>query len=105
MTEVRRRSPLAIVLGVLGTLVSAMGVFVALLVAAMRCDEGCSDTPVSWHENADAWQWDGQLALAGGAALLVLVGLGLAIARRRSVRPYCVAAVAWLAWFVWIWQF
>lgn len=83
--------------------VNAVGVLLALFVDAMRCDEGCSDQPLNWHENVDAWQWDAQLAVAGIGVLASLLAI-LAIARGRSAAvPVLVASlVAWAIWWAWV---
>jgi hypothetical protein len=88
-----RRSPLNIAGRVLGGLVATglglvQGMF-WLLVAGFRCDESCDDAPISWHGNADAWQWSALGWLGAGCfALLRRVrGLALHAATARLCRP------------------
>jgi hypothetical protein len=95
------RSVAEILAGVVATLASAAGVFVALFVDAMRCDEGCSDHPFNWGEDPNAWQWDGQLVLAGVAGLVALFALGLAIAgSRRSLWALATSIALWATWWI-----
>src|SRR3954454_14763668 len=92
---------------ILGFLAAAalalIGALFALFVDLMRCDEGCSDQPLSWHEDADAWQWDAQLAVAGVAVLCALwAAVAIARGRWRSATYAGMAAVSvWAIWWVW----
>lgn len=55
-------------------------------ISLVRCDERCGEPPVGgWRSTIDAWQWNGQLALAGCAAGLALVAvICLTLARYRA---------------------
>src|SRR6476620_704071 len=80
-----------------------LGSALALFVDLMRCDEGCSDQPLAWHYDADAWQWDAQGAVAGVAALCTLTA-AVAIARgrwRAATHAGTAAVVAWAIWWAW----
>jgi hypothetical protein len=65
---------------------------VALYLQARRCDDWCAATSTDWHENVDAWQWSGQLALAGGVWVAAIAAEMLW--RRGSARAAGAAALA-----------
>src|SRR3954462_7967356 len=81
---------------------SGLGLLLSLYVAALTCDEGCSDPPTNWHDDATAWQWHGQFALAGVATLLVVYALVRAIIGRRPWRALLASAVLWAAWWAFV---
>ena len=93
------RSHGAIVLALSATALSLYGAFVALIVAALTCDESCDDRSSSWRDNPHAWQWDAQLGLAALATLASIWALAAAIRRRSPWPPLAVSAVAWAAWW------
>ena len=81
--------------------------FVSYLAFLVRCAEaGCviepNDTIAGfgpWWRDNGAWQWGGQLALAGVGLLLSSIAFALAARRRRSARG--ALAVARVAVGVW----
>src|SRR5690349_7769388 len=81
---------------------SAAGLFLALYVAALTCDEGCSDPPTNWRNDSGAWQWDAQLAIAGLGAAIVIYALTRAIIGRRPWRALLAAAVVWGGWWAFV---
>jgi hypothetical protein len=80
---------------------AAVGVFGALLLSGLKCDESCVDggSP-PWEHTTDAWQWTGQLAVA--VLGLLAVGSAFALVWARSYRWAAVlmtlAAASFGAW-------
>ena len=97
---VRRSAKALAILAI--TAAAALNSLLALFVFGMRCDEGCSDYPRNWHEDASAWQWDAQLAVAG-VGVLGTVWTTIAIARgtwRSAIIAGCIAIAAWAIWWL-----
>lgn len=98
----RKRSVGQIVFTLCAAAASLFGTFVALIFAALTCDESCDDRSSAWRDNPDAWQWTGQLGLAAFAALASIWALVAAIRRRSPWPAVAVSAVAWGGWWVWL---
>jgi hypothetical protein len=76
----------------IGSILLAVGVvalavaygLLAIVLAALRCDESCEDPPDVWRDDPSAWQWDALAAfgLAAVAASIVFL-VAVALARRH----------------------
>ena len=66
----------------------------ALYGFGLRCDELCSNTPASWREDRDAWQWSALGWSSVGLFACALLLFAALVARR--------AVVAWLAVGGWL---
>ena len=84
-TPCRRRDASAsvgrILAGLSAVALGTLNACVMLFAASLRCDESCSDTPASWHENADAWQWPA-LGWLGATAFALSVAFAITFAGR-----------------------
>jgi hypothetical protein len=96
----RKRSVWQLLATLAGLLASLAALALALLAAGLTCDESCDDRSTLWRDNPDAWQWDGQFALAGLAALCALYALVAAVRGRGGAWPALgVSAVVWACWW------
>jgi hypothetical protein len=102
---------LLVVLESLALLVSAgMGLLVALVFLALRCDENCDEGLVAsargghWWDKMDAWQWYAQFGVVLAGSLAVGAAFVLTLRRRYDLAPRVLLAGAacFLVWAVFL---
>jgi len=55
----------------------------AIVLAALRCDESCEDPPEVWRDDPSSWQWDALAAFRLAAVVASVVFLVAVAVRRR----------------------
>lgn len=82
----------------------ALGVFLAVVLRSLSCDESCEEVSSDWWHTDNAWQWDAQLAVAviGFAALAAALWNTMRNRHRRASASMALAAAAFAAWAVFL---
>ena len=100
---IRSLAMLRLAVGILVVIGEMVWVLASLLLAAMRCDEGCDDVnPQVWSDTVNAWQWDGFLVVSGIGLICAIAAVGFAFRNRLrdTAVAFALSAAAIVVWAV-----
>ena len=77
--------------------------YIAVLIAAITCFDACTERD-GWRGDAEAWQWDLQLAWATAGLMLALAAVPLAATGRgrRAVQALTASAATFGTWWAFV---
>jgi hypothetical protein len=99
---VKRRIPWAVpAAGVFVVAGEILWFLLSLFIAAMKCDEGCSDyDPGVWSDTVNAWQWGAFWVVSGIGLLCAIAAVAFAIRdrARATAVAFGMSAAAIVVW-------